>query len=100
MLEELEQFSRSPVSQAELKQAASYLAGQAEVNRQSGGALAAEILEAWMIGNELADLQDPGAAFHRVSADDVLQIAERYLRPLERTEGVVRGSGLSPRAGG
>ena len=37
MLRELERFAREPVSETELHQAVNYLAGQAEVNRQSGG---------------------------------------------------------------
>jgi zinc protease len=100
MLEELERFTQAAVSEAELRQAVNYLAGQAEVGRQSGGALAGEILEAWMIGNGLGDLENPGAAFRAVSAEDVAVVAQRYLRASERAEGVVRGTGLSSRAGG
>ena len=50
MLKELDRFAREPVSDAELRQAISYLAGQAEVSRQSGGAMAGEMLEAWIAG--------------------------------------------------
>jgi zinc protease len=95
MLEELERFTREPVSQAELSQAVNYLAGQAEVSRQSAGALAGEIIEAWLIGNGLADLEDPAAAFRAVTAADVLQVAGRNLHPSRRAEGVVRGTGVS-----
>jgi zinc protease len=95
MLNELDRFTREPVSEAELTQAVNYLAGQAEVSRQSAGSWAGEILEAWLIGNGLADLQDPGGAFRAVSADDVLRVAEENLRPSQRAEGLVRGSGIS-----
>jgi zinc protease len=100
MLEELDRFTREPVSEAELKQAVSYLSGQAEVGRQSGAELAGEILEAWVNGNGLSDLIDPGAAFRAVSAEDVLRVAQRHLRQAQRAEGVVRGSGLSSPVGG
>jgi zinc protease len=100
MLEELHRFTIEPVTAAELSQAVNYLAGQAEVERQSGAALAGEILEAWMIGNGLADLENPGAAYRAVTQTDVLRVAQRYLQASRRAEGVVRGSGLSSPVGG
>jgi zinc protease len=93
MLRELERFTREPVSEAELRQAVNYLAGQAEVSRQSGSAVAAEILEAWVSGNGLAELADPAAAFRAVTAEDVLRVARSGLDPARRVEGVVRGRG-------
>jgi zinc protease len=95
MLKELDRFTREPVSQSELEQATNYLAGQAEVGRQSGAALAGEILQAWLIGNGLSDMENPAAAFRAVTVEDVLQVAQRYLVPGQRAEGVVRGSRLS-----
>ena len=95
MLEELARFTQEPVSEAELQQAANYLAGQAEVGRQSAAGLAGEILEAWLIGNGLDDLENPGAAFRAVTKEDVLRVAQRNLKPAVRAEGVIRGSGLS-----
>ena len=99
MLDELARFAREPVSAVELSQAVNYLSGQAEVGRQSGSALAAEMLEAWLIGNGLSDLENPGARYRSVSADDVLAMAQRYLTA-GRVEGVVRGTGVSSPVGG
>jgi hypothetical protein len=65
------------------------------VNRQSGTAVAAEILEAWIAGTGLAELIDPAAAFRAVTAEDVLRVARESLDPLRRTEGVVRGKSAS-----
>jgi zinc protease len=93
MLRELVRFAREPVTPAELEQAVSYLAGQAAVSRQSGGALAAEILEAWVAGSGLGELADPAAAFRGVTAADVLRVAAASLDPARRVEGVVRGRG-------
>jgi zinc protease len=95
MLDELGRFTRDPVGAAELTQAVNYLAGQAEVGRQSTGALVGEILEAWMIGNGLGDLEDPAAAYRAVTADEVLRVVESNLDPARRAEGIVRGSGVS-----
>jgi len=93
MLRELERFTREAVSMTELRQAVNYLAGQAEVSRQSGSAVAAEILEAWVAGSGLAELEDPGAAYRGVTAEDVLRVAAASLNPSQRVEGVVRGTG-------
>jgi zinc protease len=95
MLRELDRFTREPVSDGELRQAVNYLAGQAEVSRQSGGAVAGEILEAWVAGAGLGELADPAAAFRAVTAADVLRVAQASLDPARRVEGVVRGTGAA-----
>jgi zinc protease len=93
MLHELARFTEELVSDTELLQAVNYLAGQAEVNRQSGSAVAGEILEAWIAGAGLSELVDPAAAFRAVTAEDVLRVARQRLDPERRAEGVVRGRG-------
>ncbi|MFL5495844.1 MAG: M16 family metallopeptidase [Gemmatimonadales bacterium] len=95
MLEELERFTREPASEPELRQAVNYLAGQAEVSRQSGAALAGEILDAWVAGRGLGELVDPAAMFRNVTAEDVQGVAARSLDLSRRVEGVVRGTGTS-----
>jgi zinc protease len=95
MLAELERFAAEPVSEAELRQAINYLTGQAEVSRQSGASLAGEILEAWVAGTGLQELEDPAALFRKVTAQDIQRLATRYLREAQRAEGVIRGTGVS-----
>ncbi len=93
MLEELARFASEPVSAEELRGAIGYLAGQAVVQRQSASQVASEVLEAWMIGEGLAELEDPAAPFQRVTAEDVWRVARESLRPERRAEGVARGTG-------
>ncbi len=93
MLEELERFVREPVAAAELEQAGSYLSGQAEVRRQHATSVAAEILEAWLVGAGLAELDDPGAAYRAVTAEQVQTLAAACLGRAGRAEGIVRGTG-------
>jgi len=93
MLEELARFAAEPVSPAELRGAIGYLAGQAVVQRQSASHVAGEVLDAWMIGEGLSELDDPAAPYRRVSAEAVWQVARESLRPERRAEGVARGTG-------
>lgn len=91
MLKELEKFTVAPPSVPELVQAQNYLAGQAELSRQSAAALAAEVVEAWIAGRGLEELEDPGAEYRAVVAEEVLAVAREHLDPSRRSEGVVRG---------
>jgi predicted Zn-dependent peptidase len=90
MLVELQRFAEERVSDAELALGVNYLAGQAEVQRQSGAAVVGEIVDAWIAGNGLEELEDPAARFRGVTAEQVRDAAARYLTA-ERAEGVVRG---------
>jgi zinc protease len=95
MLLELERFAEEPVAEGELRQAVSYLAGQAEVSRQNAATVAGEILERWLAAGSLEDMADPGAPFRAVTAEDVQRLAAGSLDPARRAEGVVRGTGAS-----
>ena len=91
MLAELERFAREPVSADELTRAAEFLAGQAEVHRQTSTAVAGEILEAWLAGEGLSELANPAAAYRAVTAEEVHRLAEESLAGGRRVEAVVRG---------
>ena len=93
MLAELERFAAEPVTADELSTAVHYLAGQAQVRRQNAGAVAGEMLEAWLVGEGLTELEDPAAPFRAVSAADVQRMAAECLIPARRAEGVVHGTG-------
>jgi zinc protease len=92
MLTELERFRLEPPEQAEVERAVNYLTGQLEVSRQSAGAVAAEILDAWLQGEGVEDLVDPEAPYRAVTPEMVQGAAERYLDLEHRIEGVVRGT--------
>jgi zinc protease len=91
MLDELRSLAATPPAEAEVRRASAYLAGQAEVSRQQAGAVMGEILDAWLEGTGLEELEDPAAPYQRVTARQVGDIAARYLDPDRRAEGVVRG---------
>jgi zinc protease len=95
MLVELERFAEEPVTEAELRGAVNYLAGQAEVSRQNAASVAGEILECWIAAGSLEEMGDPVAPFRAVTPEDVQRLAAASLEPAKRAEGVVRGTGAS-----
>ena len=90
LLLELGVFAREPVSLQEHERAVNYLAGQALVSRQSTSAMLGELVDAWLLGGSLDDIERPDAGYRRVSREDVLRVATSFGDGL-RSEGVVRG---------
>jgi predicted Zn-dependent peptidase len=93
MLLELRRFAEAPVTDVELEQAVSYLAGQALVHRQSAASVAGEMLDAWLAGTGLEELADPAAGYRAVTTAQVQAVAAGLLDPDRRAEAVVRGTG-------
>ncbi len=94
MLAELSRFAAERVTPEELAQAVNYLAGQTEVQRQRAGAVAGEVLEAWLAGEGPGELAAPAERYRAVTAEAVRAVAETTLGPESlRAEGVVRGTG-------
>lgn len=90
LLLELGVFARDPISEEEHARAVNYLAGQALVSRQSTSAMLGELVDAFLLGGSLEDIEHPDAGYRRVSREDVLRIATSFGDGL-RAEGVVRG---------
>ena len=89
MLEELALFRGEPPSADELSRASAMLAGHAEMARQTAGALAGEIADAWLLGGGLSELDDPAAPYREVTAAQVHALAAQSLDPALRAEGVI-----------
>lgn len=95
MLDELAGFRDAPPTEDELTRAVGMLVGQAELARQSAGALAAEIADAWLVGDGLAELDDPARGYRAVTAQAVQEVAAG-LDPARMAEGVVTARGDDP----
>jgi len=93
MLAEMATLRSAPPEGEEIARSARYLAGQAEVSRQRAGAVLGEVLEAWLEGQGLVELEDPVGPYLATTAEDVADVMRRYLDPDARVEGVVRGTG-------
>lgn len=92
MLAELALFRREGITGQELAGATAYLAGQVAVERQTGSAVAADLVDAWLAEESLADFEDPGAPYRKVTQDEVHALVAECLDPDRRAEAVVRGN--------
>lgn len=95
MLTELQRFADERVSAQELRDGIAYLSGQAEVSRQSASAVAGEIIDAWLAGEGLRELEDPGARYRTVTAEAIRDVAASAFTS-QRAEGVVRERSAQP----
>ncbi|HEY3933285.1 MAG TPA: pitrilysin family protein [Gemmatimonadales bacterium] len=89
MLGELDRFRHEPPSVEEVERARAHLVGEVELSRQTAGAYAGEIADAWLLGDGLAELGALAAGYRAVTVDDVHAVTEAAFDPAARAEGVV-----------
>ena len=93
LLAEFEKLRKEPVTTDELERAKRYAIGSRAIRQESGGAILGDMMDAWMLGTGLSELEEHDARVSAVTADDVLRIANEYFDPSRRAEGIVRGVG-------
>lgn len=94
LLAEFETLRGEPVSAEELARAKRYLQGMHDIRQERGGAVLGDMIEAWLFGTGLQELEEFGARVEAVTSDDILQLARDYFDPHRVVEGVIRG--MSP----
>jgi zinc protease len=95
LLTEFARLREAPVNDAELAQAKEYAIGTHAIGQQSGGAVLADLLDAWMFGSGLAELDEHDARIRSVTPVQMQHLAGRYFDETRVVEGVVRGVGRS-----
>jgi zinc protease len=93
LLAEFEKLRQEPVTSDELDRARRYAIGSHAIRQESGGAILGDMMDAWMLGTGLSELEEHDARVSAVTADDVLRLAQEYFDPSRRAEGIVRGVG-------
>ena len=91
LLSEFERLRAYPVTADELTRAKEYIIGSHAISRESGASLLGEMLDAWLFGKGLADLNEYDAHVEEVTAADIQRIAEESFRKEMLVEAVVRG---------
>jgi zinc protease len=92
LLTEFRRLREEPVTAEELERAKTYAIGTHAIRQQSGGAVMADMVDAYLFGS-LSELADYDANVRAVTAASMRETAERYFDQSVRVEGVVRGVG-------
>src|SRR5690606_34626660 len=90
LLTEFRRFAEGPVTGEELERARVYALGSHAIARQSGGGVLAEMIDAWLLGEGLEELESYPARIRSTEAEDIQAVAVRALQG-EVAEGLVRG---------
>lgn len=92
LLAEFRRLRDEPVSAEELARAQQYVIGSHAIRQQSGGAVLADLVDAYLFGS-LSELADYDAMVRAVTVESMQQVALEYFDPSRRVEGIVRGVG-------
>ena len=93
LLKEFERLRESEVTAEELARAKRYSIGSHAIRRESGASVLAEMLDAWMYGSGLGELEEYESRVESVTAAEILALAQKYFVADKRVEGIVRGVG-------
>jgi zinc protease len=94
LLAEFAKLREQPVTDDELARAKTYTVGTHAIRQQSGGAVMGDVLDSWLFGHGLHELDEYIAHIRAVTAADIQALARKYFDEGRVVEGVVRGRGL------
>ncbi len=93
LLREFARLRQAPVTGEELERAKTYAAGTHAIAQQSGAVVVSEIIDAWVYGEGLSELDEWEARIRDVTAADIQRLATTYFDDTRRVEGIIRGTG-------
>jgi zinc protease len=93
LLDEFAKLREAPVTDEELERAKTYAIGTHAISQQSGGAVLGDLLDAWLFGRGLRELDEHDALVRRVTPAMVQAFARRHFDESALVEGIVRGVG-------
>ena len=91
LLKQFTDLRAAPVTDEELTRAKRYMLGMHDIRQESGGAILGDIINAWLLGIGLSELDSYAGKIAAVSADDIQRLALDYFDVTRVVEGVVRG---------
>ena len=91
LLREFARLREELVTCEELDRAKEYAVGSHAIRRETGAALLAEMMDAWLFG-KLSEPDELESRIRSVTREDVRRLAAACFDPSQRAEGIVRGS--------
>ena len=91
LIEQFTDLRAAPVTDEELRRAKRYMLGMHDIRQESGGVVLGDIINAWLLGAGLSELDSYAAKIAAVSAADIQRLALDYFDTTRIVEGVVRG---------
>ena len=98
LLREFARLREGGVTAGELSQAQEYAIGTHAIRQQSGAAVLGDLVDAWVLGRGLAELDEHDARVRGVTAKAMQALASRYFEESRLVQAVVRGSAAAPSA--
>jgi predicted Zn-dependent peptidase len=92
LLREFARLRDGDVTEQELAIAREYAIGTHAISRQSGASVLAEIVDAWLLGRGLAELDEHDARVRAVTPRAMRELARKYFEESRVVQAVVRGS--------
>jgi zinc protease len=93
LLAEFAKLRDQPVSDEELERAKTYAIGTHAIRQESGGAVLGDMVDAWLFGRGLHELEEHDARVRAVTPSAMQALARKYFDEERRVEGIVRGMG-------
>ncbi|HEX6964253.1 MAG TPA: pitrilysin family protein [Gemmatimonadaceae bacterium] len=93
LLAEFAKLRERPVTDDELERAKAYAIGTYAISQQSGASVLGDMLDSWLLGSGLQELETYDVMVRGVSSEQMRAVAERYFDEKRLVEGVVRGVG-------
>ena len=91
LLAEFAKFRNADVTVEELDRAKQYSIGSRAIRQESGGSVLAELVDAWLYGSGLHEIDEHDDLVRAVTATDMRAAAQEYFVEDRRVEGIVRG---------
>lgn len=93
LLEEIDRVRSDLIEADDVERAKRFTIGAWQIRNQTNGAHAANLQYAYLLGRGIAEIREFESRIREVTPDRIRDVAQKWLDPERRVEGIVRGTG-------